>query len=55
MAAWCPAYGEGETDPVKAARLVKTGPAAAVEVEDLADLAEALGPAGADAGAEAAP
>jgi endonuclease III len=26
VAAWCPAYGEGETDPVKAAKLVKTGP-----------------------------
>jgi endonuclease-3 len=26
----CPAYGEGETDPVKAAKLVKTGPVAAV-------------------------
>jgi endonuclease-3 len=27
IAAWCPAYGEGETDPEKAAKLVKTGPA----------------------------
>jgi endonuclease-3 len=25
----CPAYGEGETDPVKAAKLVKSGPVAA--------------------------
>ncbi|MCW2759461.1 MAG: nth [Nocardioidaceae bacterium] len=24
VAHWCPAYGEGETDPVKAAKLVKT-------------------------------
>ncbi len=54
VAAWCPAYGEGETDPVKAARLVKSGPAAALEVEDLADLGEALGPPGAGAGPGAA-
>ncbi|HEY3604247.1 MAG TPA: endonuclease III [Sporichthyaceae bacterium] len=30
LAELCPAYGEGETDPVKAAKLVKTGPVAAV-------------------------
>lgn len=26
IAAWCPSYGEGETDPEKAAKLVKPGP-----------------------------
>ncbi|MGQ0623808.1 MAG: endonuclease III [Sporichthyaceae bacterium] len=26
VATWCPAFGEGETDPTKAARMVKTGP-----------------------------
>ncbi len=26
VARWCPSYGEGETDPVKAAKLVKPGP-----------------------------
>ena len=30
VAADCPSYGEGETDPVKAARLVRTGPEADV-------------------------
>ena len=49
VAAWCPAYGEGETDPVKAARLLKTGPAAALEVEDLADLEELVDAPGARA------
>jgi endonuclease-3 len=29
LARLCPAFGEGETDPVKAAKLVKTGPAVA--------------------------
>jgi endonuclease-3 len=29
LAQLCPAFGEGETDPVKAAKLVKTGPAVA--------------------------
>jgi endonuclease-3 len=29
LADLCPAYGEGETDPVKAAKLVKSGPIAA--------------------------
>ena len=27
VAQWCPSYGEGEIDPVKAAKLVKPGPA----------------------------
>jgi endonuclease III len=31
VAAWCPAYGEGETDPVKAAKLVKTDPVTTVD------------------------
>ncbi len=28
VASWCPSWGIGETDPVRAARLVKTGPPA---------------------------
>jgi endonuclease-3 len=31
MAEWCPSFGEGETDPVKAAKLVKSGPVVAPE------------------------
>jgi endonuclease-3 len=31
VAELCPAYGQGETDPVKAAKLVKSGPAATSE------------------------
>jgi endonuclease-3 len=37
IASLCPSYGEGETDPVKAAKLVKSGPqTAAAESTDLA-------------------
>jgi endonuclease-3 len=31
VAEWCPSFGEGETDPVKAAKLVKSGPVVAPE------------------------
>jgi endonuclease-3 len=31
VAEWCPSFGEGETDPVKAAKLVKAGPVVAVD------------------------
>ena len=32
MARWCPAYGEGPTDPAKAATLVWNGPLGAFEL-----------------------
>jgi endonuclease-3 len=51
VAALCPSYGVGETDPVRAAKLVKDGPV----VETRSDLAPAASQAASQAAPEAAP
>ena len=45
LATLCPAYGEGETDPVKAAKLVKSGPQTVMAAEAAAARAAAEGTA----------